>query len=148
MLDSKVYGLTNGRRLPPSEVRYGVYLFSEKRKPRYVGRVGLTERSKRAGKKFSSFRTRLRGHVRSAREGTYTYGRAVKTFRRKGLPLAETRKANCEDAKFMGEFSHQGNRVHAMEYRLVQITNNRLAAMFEIYAATVLGLHKQTFAVS
>lgn len=59
LLNSPIYGLGKGRDLPPAA--YGVYLFSEKGKPRYVGRVGLTERSKRAGKKFSNFRTRLRG---------------------------------------------------------------------------------------
>jgi hypothetical protein len=46
LLSSPIYGLGKDRDLPPAA--YGVYLFSEKGKPRYVGRVGLTERSKRA----------------------------------------------------------------------------------------------------
>ncbi|MBW8060694.1 MAG: IS1380 family transposase, partial [Solirubrobacterales bacterium] len=77
LLDSPIYGLGDGRKLPPAEQRYGVYLFSKGGRPRYVGRVGLTDRSKRAGKAFSSFRTRLRGHVRPRHsEGTYAYPRS------------------------------------------------------------------------
>jgi hypothetical protein len=149
LLKSEVYGLGKGHDLPPENVRYGIYLFSEKGKPRYVGRVGLTERSKRAGKTFSSFRTRLRGHTRARHsEGTYAYARTVKHFRRKGLPLAGTRKANCEDSKFQEEFRHQCELVRNMDFQIVEITDNRLAAVFEIYAATALGLRDQTFAVS
>lgn len=72
----------------------------------------------------------------------------VKHFRRKGLPLAGPRKANCEDPKFQEEFRRQCELVRNMDFQVVEITNNRLAAVFEIYAATALGLHDQTFAVS
>ena len=78
LLDSPVYGTAPGRPRPPET--YGVYLFSERGRPRYVGRVGLTERSRRAGKRFSNFRTRLNGHTRRLHrprhnEATYAYGR-------------------------------------------------------------------------
>lgn len=147
LLDSPIYGLGEDRDLPPAT--YGVYLFSERGKPRYVGRVGLTERSKRAGKKFSNFRTRLRGHVRPRHnEGTYAYARTVRSFHRKKKPLAGTRKANCADPEFMAEFRRQCERIARWDFQVVEITDNRLAAVFEIYAATVLGLHHQTFAVS
>jgi hypothetical protein len=147
LLNSPIYGLGKDRELPPAT--YGVYLFSERGKPRYVGRVGLTERSKRAGKKFSNFRTRLRGHVRPRHnEGTYAYVRAVQSFRRKKLPLAGTRKANCADPEFMNEFRRQCKQIAGWDFQVVEITENRLAAVFEIYAATVLGLRHQTFAVS
>jgi hypothetical protein len=147
LLNSPIYGLVKDRDLPPAA--YGVYLFSEKGKPRYVGRVGLTERSKRAGRKFSNFRTRLRGHVRPRHnEGTYAYARTVRSFHRKGLPLAGSRKANCADPDFMEEFRHQCERIAGWDFQVVEINDNRLAAVFEIYAATVLGLRHQTFAVS
>jgi len=147
LLDSPIYGLGEGRDLPPAT--YGVYLFLERGKPRYVGRVGLTERSKRAGKKFSNFRTRLRGHVRPRHnEGTYAYARTVRSFRRKKLPIAGTRKENCADPEFMAEFRRQCERIARWDFQVVEITDNRLAAVFEIYAATVLGLRHQTFAVS
>jgi hypothetical protein len=149
LLRSKFYGLGEGRGLPPPATRYGVYLLSERGRARYVGRVGLTERSRRSGKGFSNFRTRLQGHVRPRHsEGTYAYSRTVKHFRRKGLPLAETRKANCEDATFQEEFRRQCNLVRRMDFQIVEITDNRLAAVFEIYAAAALGLRDQTFAVS
>ena len=148
LLSCEVYGFGDGRQLPPANVRYGVYLFSEKGKPRYVGRVGLTERSRLAGKGHSSFRTRLRSHTRPRHnEGTYAYSRAVRAFRRKHRPLAETRKANCEDPAFMEEFRRQCERVRAMDFQVVGITDDRLATVFEVYAATVLGL-RQSFAVS
>jgi len=147
LLDSPIYGLGEDRDLPPAT--YGVYLFSERGKPHYVGRVGLTERSKRAGKKFSNFRTRLRGHVRPRHnEGTYAYARTVRSFHRKKLPLAGTRKENCADPEFMAEFRRQCERIARWDFQVVEITDNRLAAVFEIYAATVLGLRHQTFAVS
>src|SRR5947209_549514 len=71
LLESPIYGLTRQRDRPPEQ--YGVYLFIDQRgKPQYVGRVGLTERSRLAGKSFSNFRTRLRGHTRPRHsEGTY-----------------------------------------------------------------------------
>lgn len=147
LLDSPIYGLGDDRELPPAT--YGVYLFSERGKPHYVGRVGLTERSKRAGKKFSNFRTRLRGHVRPRHnEGTYAYARTVRSFHRKKKPLAGTRKENCADPEFMAEFRRQCERIARWDFQVVEITDNRLAAVFEIYAATVLGLRHQTFAVS
>jgi|GEM_PF-1607019 len=147
LLESPIYGLGEDRDLPPAT--YGVYLFSEGGKPRYVGRVGLTERSKRAGKKFSNFRTRLRGHIRPRHnEGTYAYARTVRSFHRKKKPLARTRKENCADPEFMVEFRRQCERIARWDFQVVEITDNRLAAVFEIYAATVLGLRHQTFAVS
>jgi hypothetical protein len=147
LLDSPVYGLTQGRPRPPEN--YGVYLFTEGGRPRYVGRVGLTERSRRAGKRFSNFRTRLGGHTRPRHgEGTYAYARTVRHFRWHGLPLAETRNGNAADPEFTAEFRRQCERVCRMGFQVVEITDNRLAAVFEIYAAVALGLRNQTFAVS
>lgn len=149
LLKSRVYGLGNEREPPPAA--YGVYLFSEKTKPRYVGRVGLTERSRRAGKGFSNFQTRLRGHVRPRHnEGTYAYARTVAQFRDSGLSLGSSRKANCENPEFMDAFRMQCERVRNMDFQVVEMDadSNRLAAVFEIYAAFALELDHQTFAVS
>jgi len=149
LLNSPIYGLGKARDLPPAA--YGVYLFSEKGKPRYVGRVGLTERSKRVGKRFSNFRTRLRGHARPRHnEGTYAYARTVAQFRDMGLPLGSSRKANCENPEFMDAFRGHCERVRDMDFQVVEMDadSNRLAAVFEIYAAFALGLDHQTFAVS
>jgi len=146
LLTSDVFGLGDGVPRPPEA--YGVYLFSEKGRPRYVGRVGLTERSKRAGKRFSSFRTRLYGHTRPRHsEGTFAYRLACEAFRRKKLPLAATRADNCASEEFRDEFRRQCQRVKKMEFRVVEIKDDALAYVFEVYAATVLGL-PQSFAVS
>lgn len=147
LLQSPVYGLTGDRPLPPEQ--YGVYLFiDDAESPQYVGRVGLTERSRLAGKKFSSFRTRVRGHTRARHsEGTYAYFQTCKHFRDQGQPLAQTRAGNCADPDFMKEFRRQCSLVRDMGVHVVEIKDDRLAAVFEIYAATVLGL-PQSFAVS
>jgi hypothetical protein len=146
LLDSPVYGLTAGRPRPPDA--YGVYLFSERSRPRYVGRVGLTEPSRLAGKRFSNFRTRLNGHTRPRHgEGTYAYTRTCESLRQRGVTLAATRDGNCANPEFMHEFRRQCQRVRDMDFQVVEINDNRLAAVFEIYAAGALGLN-QSFAVS
>jgi hypothetical protein len=148
LLQSPVFGLTAERELPPAA--YGVYLLSEKGRPQYVGRVGLTDRSRRAGKGHSNFRTRLKGHATPRHEqGTYAYGCALKVAQSKDLPLG-TRKANCEIEEFMAEVRRECERVRCMDCQVVEMgkDENRLAAGFEIYAAHVLGLDEQTFAVS
>jgi hypothetical protein len=147
LLESPIYGAAVDRPKPPEA--YGVYLFSERGRPRYVGRVGLTERSRRAGKRFSNFRTRLNGHTsRRARhnEATYAYKLTCEVFRDRGIAL-QTRDANNINPAFMEEFRRQIERVTEMDFQVVEINNDRLAAVFEVYAATVLGLD-QSFAVS
>jgi len=147
LLDSPVYGLTRDRPLPPEQ--HGVYLFiDDAGAPQYVGRVGLTDRSRRAGKRFSSFRTRVRGHaVARHNSGTHAYARTCEHLRSQGRPLAATRKGNCDDPEFMAEFRRQCSFVRDMGVHVVEINDNKLAAVFEIYAASVLGL-PQSFAVS
>ena len=147
LLESPIFGLAPGRELPPKA--YGAYLLSDRGRPCYVGRVGLTDRSRRAGKQFSNFQTRLKGHAAPRHEsGTYAYARTVRTLQRRGVELPGTRKENCADLEFMDEFRRQCERVRGMGCQVVEITDNRLSAVFEIYAAAALGLHNQTFAVS
>jgi hypothetical protein len=147
LLQSPVYGLTRNRPLPPKQ--YGVYLFIDQAEsPHYVGRVGLTERSRRAGKGFSNFRTRVQGHTQARHnEGTFAYVRTCEYLRAQGGSLAATRAGNCADPEFMTEFRRQCQLVRDMGVRVVEIDDNKLSAVFEIYAATVLGL-PQSFAVS
>jgi hypothetical protein len=150
LLESPLYGAAPDRPKPPEA--YGVYLFSERGKPCYVGRVGLTERARRAGKGkgFSNFRTRLNGHTaRRAQpnEATYAYTLTCEVFRDRGIPLAQTRAANRDNPAFKEEFLRQIQRVTEMDFQVVEIDDDRLAAVFEVYAATVLGLD-QSFAVS
>jgi hypothetical protein len=147
LLESPVFGLAAGRELPPKA--YGVYLLTDRGRPCYVGRVGLTDRSRRAGKQFSNFQTRLKGHAVARHEsGTYAYARTVRTLQRNGVELLGTRRENCADPDFMDEFRRQCERVRRMGCQVVEITDNRLSAVFEIYAAAARGLRNQTFAVS
>jgi len=146
LLDSQVYGLTNGRPLPPKG--HGIYLLSENGDPRYAGRTGLTERAKRSGKGHSNFRTRVQGHAYASHSsGTYAYHLTCEQFRAQSLPLAATRAANCEDPKFMTEFERHCARVKEMDVRVIDIPDDALAVVFEVYAATVLDL-PQSFATS
>ena len=146
LLDSEVYGLTNGRPLPPKG--HGIYLLTENGEPRYVGRTGITERAKRSGKGHSNFRTRVQGHAYpSHSSGTYAYHLTCERFREQGLALARTRTANCKDPKFMKEFARHCARVKEMEVRVIDIPYDALAVVFEVYAATVLDL-PQSFATS
>jgi hypothetical protein len=119
---------------------HGVYLFSESGKPMYVGRTGKTERSIAKGQGHSNFRARRTAHIRPRHnEGTYAYRLALKAFVEAGGVPGATRKATCEDAAFDQHFREQCQRVKEMEYRVVPIELDRLAAVFEIYASTILG---------
>ena len=123
---------------PPKS--HGVYLFSDHGTPMYVGRTGRTERSIAANKvSHSNFASRRRGHITPRHtSGTYAYRLAVAAFAERKKPLAGTREANSQDTEFMAEFRSQCERVKAMEFRVVEITDDKLAAVFEVYAATVL----------
>jgi hypothetical protein len=77
---------------------HGVYLFSERGKPMYVGRTGKTERSIAKGRRHSNFRTRRAAHTHARHnEGTYAYRLALDSFadagragERRELPTAPT----------------------------------------------------------
>lgn len=119
---------------------HGVYLFSENGRLAYGGRTGWTERSKLAGKEGSSgFAARRRNHVRARHnQGTFAYRLAVAKVREEGELPGTTRDENCADDGFLREFERQCKRVGEMEFRVVEISDDKLAAVFEIYSATVL----------
>ena len=158
LLDSEIYGLGDDRPDPPRA--YGVYLFSStKGKPLYVGRVGRTERARRKGPGagHSSLLTRLRQHTRPVHtQGTWAYRLALVEYEQKVAnkkrgydPLPGKRKENCEIPRFKAEFETQCELVKAMQFRFVELheDEDELSTVFEVYAATVLGLG-QSFATS
>ena len=105
----------------------------------YVGRTGRTERSIEKGRGHSNFRTRRAAHTHARHnEGTYAYRLALDRFADAGGIRAATRAANCANPDFMEHFQKQCHRVKRMEFRVVEIDDDRLAAVFEVYAATVL----------
>ena len=122
---------------PPTT--HGVYLFSERGTPRYVGRTGRTERSLAKGRGHSNFRARRKGHMTPRHnQGTYAYRLALASFDQAGGIRAATRADNCANPAFMEHFRRACQRVGEMEYRVVEIDDDRLAAVFEVYAATIL----------
>ncbi len=108
----------------------------------------MTDRAKRAGKGHSDFLARVRGHSYATHSsGTYAYHLTCELFRERKLPLAKTRAANCENLRFMKEFKRQCERVSKMDVQVIEIPDNALAVVFEVYVATVLDL-PQSFATS
>jgi hypothetical protein len=102
----------------------------------YVGRTGLTDRSRRAGKPgHSNFATRRQNHTQPRHNaGTYAYKLALEV-----KPMSGTRDANCQDPAFLDEFRRQCARVKAMKFQVVEVTDDALATVLEVYAAQVLG---------
>lgn len=151
LLASEAFGRGPGRKPPPRE--HGVYLFSEAGDHLYVGRCGLTERAAKSkeGMGHSNFRTRLAGHTRPSsahNQASFAWRLAVKAVdgRFEGLP---TTRAELEhDRRFREEFVRQKERVSAMEFRAVTITDNFESYVFEPYAALMLGTAHNSWATS
>lgn len=154
LLDSEVYGLGTSRPDPPHD-QHGVYLFTESGRNLYVGRTGLTERARLAGKAgSSSFRTRLTGHV-EREPGSASF--AWRLTMEKALaqveagerqPLAPTRTLRVKDPALLELFREKQQRVGEMEFRIVRIDDERVAYVFELYAAWVLETPYNSFATS
>ena len=118
---------------------HGVYLFSERGKPMYVGRTGKTARAIKKGHGHSNFKTRRAGHTYARHNsGTYAYRLALDSFEKGGGVPDPTREANCANNAFMTHFRAQCARIKAMEFRVVPIECDALAAVFEVYASTIL----------
>jgi hypothetical protein len=62
---------------------------------------------------------------------------AVNKWCTRRKPLG-TRADYVLNPAFVREFVRQCERVRAMEFRVVEIADDKLAAVFEVYAATVL----------
>jgi hypothetical protein len=151
LLASEAFGRGPGRKPPPRE--HGVYLFTEAGKHLYVGRCGLTERAANSaeGKGHSNFRTRLAGHTRPSsahNQASFAWRLAVKAVdgRFEGLPT--TRAALERDSRFRQKFARQKERVTAMDFRVVTITDNFESYVFEPYAALMLGTPHNSWATS
>lgn len=148
LLSSDVFGVGDGRAEPPST--YGVYLFSSPERHEYVGRTGLTERTKLSGgKSYSGFANRLKGHLTATHtSGSWGYKRTCASLKDAGRPLAGSRAKNCEDPEFMKAFRAEIEAIRAMEFRVVGIDAELLSAVFEMYAATVLDTPWNSFPTS
>lgn len=149
LIASEVYGRGNGRPAAPRE--HGVYLFSEGPDHLYVGRCGLTERARKVGKGHSNFRSRLAGHSRpSAGHNSATLAwRLTLTALGAEVDAMPKTRADLElHPPFRAEFSHQKERVTAMEFRVVAIKDDFESYVFEAYAAHRLGTSQNSWATS
>jgi hypothetical protein len=139
---------------PPAD-QHGVYLFTEDGRHLYVGRTGLTERAQRSGSAgSSSFLTRLTAHVkRDPGSASFAWRLAMERAEAEVAAghrqaLAATRKARVKDPDLLRLFRDAQERVAAMDFRAVEISDERLAYVFELYAAWVLETPYNSFATS
>jgi hypothetical protein len=149
LLASEVFGRGPGRKPPPRE--HGVYLFTEAGRHLYVGRCGLTERAAKRGKGHSNFRTRLAGHTRPSsahNQATFAWRLAVEAVEGQFEGLPTTRAELQLDSRFRREFVRQKERVAAMDFRVVTITDNFESYVFEPYAALMLDTPYNSWATS
>jgi len=151
---SPVYGLGNGRLNPPGD-QHGVYLFTEEGRNLYVGRTGLTERARLAGKPgSSSFLMRLTGHTeRDPGSASFawrlTMEKALKEVEAgERDPLPKTRKLRVNDPGLVELFRNEQRHVAAMDFQAVEINDERVSYVFELYAAWVLETPYNSFATS
>lgn len=149
LLACEAFGRGPGRKPPPLE--HGVYLFTEARRPLYVGRCGLTERAAKKGVGHSNFRTRLAGHTRPSsahNQAAFAWRLAVEAVDGRWENLPTTRLALGRDSRFLQEFSRQKERVTAMEFRVVAIADDFESYVFEPYAAMMLDTPYNSWATS
>jgi hypothetical protein len=149
LLDSEVFGRGPGREPPPRE--HGVYLFTEAGRHLYVGRCGLTERAAKKGRGHSNFRTRLAGHTRPSsghNQATFAWRLAVEAVDGRFKDLPVVRAELQQDSRFREEFLRQKERVTAMDFRVVTITDNFESYVFEPFAALMLSTKYNSWATS
>jgi hypothetical protein len=151
LLESEVYGRGVAER-EAAPITHGVYLFTEGGRHLYVGRTGKTERSARAGKQSASgFRARLAGHSRPGSglsSATFAIRLALEQAAKEGSPITAARSELLEHPRFPALFVAAKERITAMEFRSVEIEDDRESAVFEVYAAYMLETPYNSFATS
>lgn len=114
----------------------GVYSFWERDEPLYIGRT-------------NTIRTRIQSHTRPGsghNSATFAFLLAMERAGALETPLrAMTRAVREQDEIFKALFSAEKARVAAMHVRVVEITDPNTQAVFEVYAAMVLGARYNDF---
>ncbi len=116
--------------LPIEMPASGVYLFSERGKPLYVGR------SNRLRKRIPLHYRRASKHSSAA----FAFRLARKATRREAASYKTegSRKQLAADPSFMRAFLHAKERIRRMNVRFVEETNQLRQTLLEVYAAAVL----------
>jgi hypothetical protein len=153
LLASDVYGID---RRPPKDQR-GVYLFTERGKHLYVGRTGITARSRASGgPPITSFRHRFNQHTQPGRPpGAASFAnRLMRTAaKRQGIEVPggwwENRHADAIEV--YGLFCAAKTRIGAMECRVVAFNDDLKgvrSSVAEIYVHTLLATRYNDFSTS
>jgi len=153
LLGSEVYGIDNR---PPKGQR-GVYVFTERGKHLYVGRTGITARSRAGGgPPITSFRHRFDQHTQPGRPpGAASFANRLmrKAAKRRGIEIPgdwwKNRKA--EGAEACGLFRAAKTRIGAMECRVVAFDDDLKgvrSSIAEIYVHTQLQTRFNDFSTS
>ena len=114
---------------PAAPKRPGVYLFTEDRKPIYVGQT-------------RNFRRRWGEHTRPSsadNSAPFAFNIARAEAARRKLDVTGSRKTVSALANFGALFLAAKERVRAMEFRFVEIEDPPLRTVFEVYASLALG---------
>lgn len=153
LLANEVYGIDDR---PPKDQR-GVYLFTERGKHLYVGRTGITARSRAGGgPPITSFRYRFDQHTQPGRPpgaASFANRLAQKTAMKRGIEIPgewwENRKS--EGAEAYGLFRAEKTRIGAMECRVVAFDDDLKgvrSSVAEIYVHTQLRTRFNDFSTS
>lgn len=114
----------------------GVYSFWENDEPLYIGRT-------------NTIRTRIQSHTRPGsghNSATFAFLLALERANELATPLrAMTRAVREKDEIFKALFTAAKARVAAMHVRVVEIADPNTQAVFEVYAAMVLGAQYNDF---
>lgn len=153
LLASEVYGID---RRPPKDQR-GVYLFTERGKHLYVGRTGITARSRASGgPPITSFRHRFDQHTQLGRPpGAASFANRLmqKAAMRRGIEIPGDwwKNRKTEGAEACGLFLAAKARIGAMECRVVAFGDDLKgvrSSVGEIYVHTQLRTRFNDFSTS
>jgi hypothetical protein len=153
LLESEAYGYESR---PPADQR-GVYLFSEAGEHLYVGRTGITARSRASGRPpITSFRHRFDQHTQMGRPpaaAALAHRLTRQTAEERGVPITpKWWKHRRGDGKPVYDlFCEAKDRVGSMEFRKVAFDDDLAgvrSSIAEIYAHTHLQTRFNDFLTS
>jgi hypothetical protein len=149
-------GIYDRSRRPPADQR-GVYLFTEAGRHLYVGRTGITTRTRRAGTTPStSFRARFDQHTQDGRppwSAPFAMRLAREQARDVGIELVPNWwRARADHPDLLELFTTAKRRIaDGMEMRVVAFADDALgirSTVAEIYAHAMLGTAHNDFSPS
>jgi len=109
----------------------GIYVFYEKDSPIYVGRSGK-----------QPMKTRIKQHANpwsNSNTAPFAFNIAKKNAERKGIDLNRTRAELEKDVEFKNLFAQAKERVRRMSVRVIEVDDDLVQTIFEVYAAMSLG---------